>query len=71
MANVINYVLYQLSKGTYGYVIHGTDGSVSCVTNDKQVGGIKLNNDTKVVTSKECTNFTGVNIGTFTPNESN
>jgi len=56
-----------LYDSIYGYVVYGSDGSITCLTNDKQVGGIRFNNDTREVDSLKC-HFDGIRVGKFTPN---
>jgi len=56
-----------LSDGIYGYEVYGLDGSISCVKNDKQLGGIKFNNNTSEVDNTTCM-YEGILVGKFTPN---
>ena len=35
MSNVQKYTEYKLTTGRYGFEIYGSDGSTTCVTNDK------------------------------------
>ena len=68
--NIIWYQEYFIHKSNlHAYHIAGTDGSVTCVKEKLQSGGIQFNTANKTPETDEICKWTGYIIGTFYPGD--